>query len=295
VDFRNTDLRGYDFTGARMCHCLFDGARIEGARFDQAEINGTNLRAAKDWDKHRRRWRRPKNVNTDAHLPDFALFQDAPFAPEMIVIPPGKFWMGSPDGGGTQKKEAGRSENEGPLHQVTISKSFAVSRFPITFDEWDFSGNRSLGANTGRPYRLLSEAEWEYVARAGTNTPFSWGSSITPKLANYDGRETYSGGQPGEYRRRTVPVATFKPNRWGLYQVHGNVSEWCEDCWHNDYKGAPTDGSAWTDGKGLVRVARGGSWLDEPTNLRSASRTKCNYSYHALYGVSFRVARVLNL
>ncbi|MGA7326727.1 MAG: formylglycine-generating enzyme family protein [Rhodomicrobium sp.] len=118
-----------------------------------------------------------------------------------------------------------------------------------------------LSQKTGRSYRLLSEAEREYVTRAGTTTPFWWGSTITPEQANYDGKQA-----------KTVPVKSFQPNPWGLYQVHGNVWEWVDDCWHDSYEGAPTDGSAWTaEGCGM-RTLRGGSWGSNSDFLRSAYR-----------------------
>src|SRR5262245_1953559 len=129
-------------------------------------------------------------------------------------------------------------------------------------------------------YRLLSESEWEYVSRAGTATPFWWGSSITRGQANYDGTYTYpGGGAKGEWRKRTVPVGNFDPNPWGLYQVHGNVWVWCEDCWHDSYVGAPDDGSAWTTVSCDYRVARGGSWDDNPGRLRAACRSRGRPEY----------------
>ena len=122
-----------------------------------------------------------------------------------------------------------------------------------------------LSKQTGKSYRLLSEAEYEYSARAGTTTPFWWGSSITPEQANYDGNYVYAGGgSRGAYRARTVPVKSFKPNPWGLYQVHGNAWSWVEDCWHDNYDGAPSDDSAWTSGDCTYRVLRGGSWGINP-------------------------------
>lgn len=221
--------------------------------------------------------------------------------PEMVVAPSGSFTMGSPS------SEEGRSSDEEPLHKVTIAKPFAVGRYAVTFDEWDACvadggcktrpsdqgwgrGRRPvinvswddvtkeflpwLNKKTGKTYRLLSEAEREYVTRAGTTTPFWWGSSISTDKANYDGTFTYAGSAKGEYRQKTMPVDSFASNPWGLYQVHGNVWEWTEDCEHDSYKGAPTDGSAWTtactnDGR---RVVRGGSWNLLPQGLRSALR-----------------------
>jgi formylglycine-generating enzyme required for sulfatase activity len=127
---------------------------------------------------------------------------------------------------------------------------------------------------TGKQYRLLTEAEFEYAARAGTTTPFWWGSSITPAQADYDGDSVYAGGgSKGEYRRGTAPDGSFDANPWGLYNVHGNALQWMEDCWHENYNGAPADGSAWTAGDcSSRRVVRGGSWYDGPRYLRAAAR-----------------------
>jgi formylglycine-generating enzyme required for sulfatase activity len=152
-----------------------------------------------------------------------------------------------------------------------------------------------LSRKTGRTYRLLSDAEREYVTRAGTTTPFWWGSSITPQQANYVG--TYGpykgGGTKGEYRRQTVPVDTFEPNPWGLYNVHGNVYEWTQDCWNNSNSGNPGDGSARTLGDCASRVLRGGAWIDHPGHLRAAYRMG-NGDYQLSFTVGFRVARTLS-
>ena len=130
-----------------------------------------------------------------------------------------------------------------------------------------------LSKLTQRNYRLPSEAEWEYACRAGTTTPFYFGNTITPELVNYDGQYVYGNAQKGEYRGETTPVGQFYPNAFGLYDMHGNVSEWCLDTWHNSYDGAPTDGSAWeTGGHSTRRVSRGGSWSDYPRWCRSADR-----------------------
>jgi formylglycine-generating enzyme required for sulfatase activity len=201
---------------------------------------------------------------------------------------------------------------------VSIAAPFAVGRFAVTFDEWDAcvadrgcNGYRPydrewgrakrpvinvswedtktyttwLSRKTGKNYRLLTEAEREYVTRAGTTTPFWWGSSLTPKQANY-GKNTYPGGS-------TVPVDSFEPNPWGLYQVHGNVWEWTEDCWNDSNSGNPGDGRARTTSDCKQRVLRGGSFDSFPRNLRSAER----YHGAADYGVhyaGFRVARTLD-
>ena len=148
-----------------------------------------------------------------------------------------------------------------------------------------------LSQLTGQTYRLLTEAHWEYVARAGTATPFWWGASITPANANYD---AYKGGRfKGQWRKSTVPVGHFEANPWGLYNVHGNVWEWCEDLWHYNYNGAPSDGSAWLDdGDAGHRVVRGGSWYFFSAFLRSAYRNRYSADDRNHY-LGFRVGRAL--
>ena len=246
------------------------------------------------------------------------MFQDCSQCPEMIVAPAGVFTMGAP------ANEPRRASGEGPQHKVTFNRNFAVGRFALTFDEWDACvadggcngykpdsqgwgrGTRPainvsfldakaylawLNKKTGKPYRLLSEAEREYITRAGTTTPFWWGGAITTAEANYDG-VPYGGGAKGEYRGRTEPVASFAPNPWGFYQVHGNVYEWTEDCGHDDYQGAPGDGSAWTSGDCGARVIRGGSWDYDGEYLRSASRLAYATDTRDVW-LGFRVARSL--
>jgi formylglycine-generating enzyme required for sulfatase activity len=227
-------------------------------------------------------------------------FKDCPTCPEMVVVPAGSFTMGSPP------DEPGRLDDENQVG-VSIEKPFAVGRFAVTFGEWDACVAEGgchgfkpkdqgwgrgkhpvinvnwddakiyvawVSRKTDKTYRLLSEAEREYVARAGTTTPFWWGSSITPKQANYDGSaDPYKGGgSKGENRQRTVPVDSFEPNPWGLYNVHGNVWEWTEDCWNERNIGNPGDGRARTTGDCSKRVNRGGSWYFYPQYLRSANR-----------------------
>jgi formylglycine-generating enzyme required for sulfatase activity len=139
---------------------------------------------------------------------------------------------------------------------------------------------------------VLSEAEREYVTRAGTTTTFWWGDFISPDQANYNGTYSYDNGPKGDYRRRTLTVQSFAPNPWGLYQVHGNLWDWVEDCFQDSYDGAPADGSARTTGPCAARVIRGGSWVNSPKYLRSAARV----SYPADTrdrDMGFRVARPL--
>jgi formylglycine-generating enzyme required for sulfatase activity len=241
----------------------------------------------------------------------------------MVVVPAGSFEMGSP------ANEVGRGYHEDPQHLVTFGKPFAVGRFAVTFDEWDACvadrgcngykpkdsgwgrGRRPvinvswddakayvrwLSRKTGKAYRLLSEAEREYVTRAGTTTPYWWGSSISTDQANYDG--TFNGGQ-GDNRKQTVPVDSFQPNPWGLYQVHGNVDEWVEDCYYDGdpagaYVGAPLDGSAWASDRCSQRVLRGGSWERPPGDLRAASRFGLRPVSARYNTYGFRVARTLS-
>jgi len=150
-----------------------------------------------------------------------------------------------------------------------------------------------LSKKTGKGYRLLSEAEREYVARAGTTTAFWWGASISASQANYDGNYTYGGGAKGGWRKKTLPVDSFEANPWGLYQVHGNVWEWVEDCWNDTYQGAPTSGSAWTSGVCGRRVVRGGSWVVTPGLLRAAYRRRNTSGFRSL-DQGFRLARTLS-
>ena len=227
-------------------------------------------------------------------------FRDCDGCPVMVVVPAGKFRMGSP------ASERSRNPSEGPLHEVTIAQPFAAGKYEVTFDQWDACvseggcshvphdagwgrGNRPvvnvnwhdageyvdwLSHKTGKRYRLLSEAEWEYAARAGTRGPFHFGRTISTDQANYRGFYTYGGGSPGVYRARTVSVGRFPGNAFGLHDVHGNVWEWVEDCWHGNYQGAPSDGSAWTSGGDCeVRVIRGGSQGSRPKDIRSAIRS----------------------
>jgi formylglycine-generating enzyme required for sulfatase activity len=135
---------------------------------------------------------------------------------------------------------------------------------------------RTLNArNDGYTYRLPSEAEWEYGCRAGTATAFAFGDSLSSDLANFNGKVPYGGATKGKWRDKTIPVGSFPPNAWGLYDMHGNVLEWCEDWYHDSYVGGPADGSAWLNGgEQKERVLRGGSWNYYGVWLRSAYRDK---------------------
>ena len=259
-------------------------------------------------------------------------FQDGADCPEMVVVPAGSFWMGSPP------EEPERYRHEGPVHQVRVARPFAMSVYAVTFAEWDACvsdggcggyspadegwgrGRRPvinvswkdtkayvewLWEKTGKRYRLPSESEWEYAARAGTETKYSWGDEIGVGRACCRG----CGGE-WDGRGKTAPVGSFEANAFRLHDMHGNVREWVEDRYHDRYKGAPSDGNAWVSGgrnllpsrgdaatlqalrRGPDRVLRGGSWSSEPSYLRAAHRfgsTPGNRD--TIFG--FRVARTL--
>jgi formylglycine-generating enzyme required for sulfatase activity len=247
--------------------------------------------------------------------------KDCPDCPEMVVLPQGRFTMGS------SPSETGRSGSESPRHDVGIQYKLAVGKYAVTFDNWQSCvndggcqsnttpgdsgwgrGNRPviniswddaqeyvawLKSKTGKNYRLLTESEWEFSARAGESAPFHTGSCINATQANYDSGVEYKGCEKKGERRaeKTVPVGSYGFNNFGLYDMAGNVWNWVEDCFHENYVGAPEDGSAWVVGcnKGL-RMIRGGSWSYDARFLRSASRDMFNSS-SANNDIGFRVAR----
>ncbi len=221
-----------------------------------------------------------------------------PFAVGRFPVTRGEFAVFVKEGAYTFPDEA--CTCEGGKWEMRKGRSFRNPGFaqddshPVVCVNWDDAKAYAkwLSGKTGKDYRLLSEAEWEYACRAGTSTPFWLGTSISTAQANYDGNSTFGGGRKGEYRQRTVPVMSFEPNPWGLYQVHGNVDEWCEDCWNESYNDAPTDGSAWTAGNCALRLLRGGSWYHPPWYIRAAHRYG-NIADDRISNVGFRLARTL--
>ncbi len=245
-----------------------------------------------------------------------AVFRDCESCPEMVALPAGSFRMGA------DKSVGGRSE-EAPQHDVTLVRPFAIGKYETQFDEWESCaleggcppmpadggwgrGKRPvinvswddakayvnwLRDKTGKPYRLMTEAEWEYAARGGTTTPFATGDTIVTAQANFDASSDAPQKRVGAYEGKTVEVGAFSANPFGLHDMHGNVAEWVEDCWNASHAGAPQDGSA-RGGDCARRVAKGGAWYYEAPFLRSAARV----SYPAkakLNIVGFRVVRPL--
>lgn len=240
---------------------------------------------------------------------------------EMVLISAGQFLMGSPE------DEAERTKAEGPQHPVKVP-AFFLSKYPVTQAQWKrvallskvdldlnpdpahFKGEQRpieqvswleavefchrLSRVTNRPYRLPSEAEWEYACRAGTTTSFSCGPTLSPEVVNYDGNSSYEASPTRQYRQETSDVGMFPGNAFGLFDMHGNVWEWCQDTWHNRYDNAPNDGSGWTDGESAqsLRLLRGGSWLNYPASCRSAYRLKNTPTFRSNC-IGFRVAFML--
>jgi formylglycine-generating enzyme required for sulfatase activity len=237
-----------------------------------------------------------------------------PMGMEFVYVPAGNFMMGSADAAvqtaykqaqidvGADHAKLEWFTREQPRHRVAIRKGFYMGRYEVTQAQWQaVTGNnpsnfkgcdqcpveqvswndaqefiRKLNAvNDDFTYSLPSEAQWEYACRAGTTTEFAFGNSLSSGPANFDGNYPYDGAAKGVNREKTTPVGSFRPNAWGLYDMHGNVWEWCEDVWHENYNGAPADGSAWlSGGDSNYRVDRGGSWDFHGDALRSAYRFK---------------------
>ena len=312
IDFSGSDLRGFDFTGATLLNCAFTGALIEGARFDKAIVGQvapvpeeekredrenpkrsgrrhpktqvSDLRVAADFEAWRTGWVKPERPVTDGHLGAGAVFQDSPISPQMVVIPPGRFLMGSP------VEEVGRYKNE-EQREVVIGRAFALGRFPVTNEEWvavadaprgrmgdalfaanevswnDITGKGGylggLRDRTGCDCRLPGEDEWEYACRSGTSSPYYFGHAIAADEASFGGR-------------RPAIVGTFPENAFGLHDVHGTVWEWCDDLYTAN-----------------VRVLRGGSWGDSPAVLRAASRSGDQPNVRGV-DLGLRLARTLN-
>ncbi|MES1200603.1 MAG: formylglycine-generating enzyme family protein [Pseudomonadota bacterium] len=217
----------------------------------------------------------------------------------MVIVPAGSFAMGSPT------SEAGRADDEGPQHPVTLH-SFALGAFEITFAQWfacvddggcndyrpaDYRAGqenhpainiswrdaqayvRWLSRKTGRPYRLPSEAEWEYAARAGSTAPYPWGDHADHAFANYGADACCAGAASGrDVWIETAPVGSFPANAFGLHDMHGNAWEWVADCYHVNYAGAPNSDASWDAVPCNTRILRGGSWLFGPRAMRSAAR-----------------------
>jgi formylglycine-generating enzyme required for sulfatase activity len=249
--------------------------------------------------------------NDKASKPGSKFTECASGCPVMVAVPAGSFMMGSPP------NERDRADGEGPQHEVAIARAFAVGKTEVTFAEWDMCvaagacpelrdstwgrGDRPvinvtwdeakqyaawLSRITGKAYRLLTEAEWEYAARAGGQTRFSFGDDES-QLDQYAWFHANSD-------RKTQRVGTKKANAFGLYDMHGNVFEWVEDTWHDNYDGAPSDGSAWLkDGASGRRAVRSGSWYFDPPKLRSASRAGPPLGLRD-GNVGFRVARAFS-
>ena len=243
--------------------------------------------------------------------------------PEMVVIPAGTFMMGSPS------DEAKRDRNEGPQVSVTIPYQFEIGRYEVTFNDWkacvDDGGCKGyrpgdngwgkgkrpvtnvsyndvqsyikwLNKKTGEQYRLPSEAEWEYVARAGGSLPFSTssGMAISDREANFNGEFPYGpGASKGRYLKKTVPVGSYAANGFGVHDIHGNVYEWVSDCYVAGHHGNPADGSPRRDGDCNARIIRGGSWVTHGYQMRAAKRLRYTMDYR-YDDFGFRLARTLN-
>lgn len=297
TDLRRQDLAGFDFTGAVFIDCDFTGARLAGCVLRGADLSRTKgvtpeMLAEAITDAETRRPFPSIPFWATGHAPSWAetwghdqygawvVFRvpGTEVTQRMRWIPPGEFLMGSPE------DEPGRSVGEGPRHKVTLAQGFWMfetactealweavcgpllrargPEFPATGVSWDDAEDFAWRLNAMLPglgIGLPSEARWEYACRAGTGTAYSFGASITKDQVCFGSRSP-------------VPVGTLSPNAWGLHEMHGNVWEWCEDHWHDNYRDAPDDGSAWLDGGAAVRVFRGGSWGGGARGVRAAYR-----------------------
>lgn len=302
-DFREADLRRIDFGTDDLTGFDLRGADLRGANLSRAR--GVTPEMLKD-------------AIFDATTRGFVL-RDFPNGPEMVLIPPGTFLMGVPEKESEREKDTFNFGNARPVHRVTIARPFWLARYPLTRGQfaafakatrhtdkdWQKPRFKQTPAHpvanvshedamayvawaserSAKTYRLPSEAEWEYAARAGTTTARYWGESR-------DDQHLYANGADESLRRaekadpdpdgylpaddghaRTSPVGTYRPNAFGLFDMLGNVWEWCADPWHDNYDGAPGDSSVWeTNGDSLRRVLRGGSWISSPGNLRAGVR-----------------------
>jgi formylglycine-generating enzyme required for sulfatase activity len=238
---------------------------------------------------------------------------------EMVKIPAGSFLMGTEEAEVIRlckEYETDWFKCEMPQHRVNL-KEFYLGKYPVTQEQYqaimgtnpsDFKDNsenpvenvswddvqefcQKLNEKTGKKYRLPSEAEWEYACRAGTKTAFYFGETISTDQANYDGNYTFGKGKKGVYREKTTPVGSFPANKFALYDMHGNVWEWCEDVWHENYENAPMDGSSWNNNhsQSPLRLLRGGSWNNFPKDCRSANRVG-NNADNCYDDIGFRLA-----
>ena len=323
--FDDDAVRGYDFTGCYLARSTFKGAFIAGAIFDLSNVSFSELRKASDFDA----WlegdlKRPAGARRKvaaSRLPDLARFREAPWAPEMVVIPSGAFEMGSDDGDG----EA--FDDEKPKRRMRIARRFGLGRYPVTFEEYDLfcdatKRERPEDAGWGRErrpvinvswddanayadwlnarlgveaYGLPSEAQWEWACRAGTTTRWWWGDAWDAARAN--GASSFEGG-------RTSPAGVYPPNDFGLYDTTGNVWEWCADEWTGKLADLPEDGRPFgrpldrkqnkqkNNGDSPRRAQRGGSWSGNPRDLRSAFRVRVVPGGGGV-NVGFRLSRTL--
>lgn len=310
LDLSGVDLGRTDFTGANLSGCRFDGARIADARFDKAIVDKMELMKAADWTAYLDAWKPPSWPVGDRHLRPGMLFLDNPWAPAMVVVPAGRFLMGSTEEETERFKfDKVHAAWERPRREITIAQPFALARDLVSRLEhnamMDFGDDRetadlasmavnnvswndcqrylnTLEKRTGALLRLPSEAEWEYACRAGTTTAFWWGDEWNPEMANGDD----SGA---------TAIGTYLANPFGLRDMHGNFYEWCDDPFEGSLSDVPVDGSPdlpGAYGADAPRVLRGGSWGLNPKLLRSANR-EWGGPENRSHNIGFRPARTL--